>query len=143
LRTIVGHTSEIYSLAFRADGKVLASSSDDGTVRIWDTESWNRLWVLAGHSEAVPSVSFCGETAFLASGSHDRRVKLWDTESGKETALSAEIGSIASFAFHPDGNIVAAGYVDSSVRVGELISPAQWQILRGHGSSVDSLAFSK
>jgi WD40 repeat protein len=46
LDTLKGHTGPIWTLAFRRDGKVLASGSDDGTVRLWSLET--------GKNEVLP-----------------------------------------------------------------------------------------
>ena len=36
LRTLAGHTDQVWGCAISGDGKVIASASDDGTVGVWD-----------------------------------------------------------------------------------------------------------
>lgn len=38
-RTLEGHRDAVKSLAFSSDSRWFASTSDDGTVRLWDTET--------------------------------------------------------------------------------------------------------
>ena len=45
-RTLVGHTNEVNAVAFSPDGKLLASSSRDETIRLWDTQTGECLRVL-------------------------------------------------------------------------------------------------
>jgi class 3 adenylate cyclase/GTPase SAR1 family protein len=40
LRTLEGHTSMVEAVTFSSDGSLFASKSDDGTVRVWHTETW-------------------------------------------------------------------------------------------------------
>jgi len=80
LHTLTGHTSTVWSLAFSADGKYLASGDQDASIRIWEVRSGREVDILKGHSEAVTTVAFSPDGHYLASGSFDRTVKLWRRE---------------------------------------------------------------
>ncbi len=82
----IGHSSEVNSIAFSPDGKYLASSSKDKTIKLWRAESQKEVTTLQGHSESVLSVAFSPEGKYLASGSRDKTVKLWSVESQKEVS---------------------------------------------------------
>ena len=78
-----GHSEPVNSLKFSPDGKILASGSDDSTIKIWDVENEKELRTLSGHSDNVMSISFSPDGKTIASGSLDKTIKLWDVESGK------------------------------------------------------------
>ena len=64
-----------------ASSRLLASSSKDCTIRIWDTVLGQCQLIMSGHGDSVTCIRWCG-SGILYSGSHDRTVRSWDTKTG-------------------------------------------------------------
>jgi WD40 repeat protein len=73
-----GHTGRITGVAYSPDGRLVATSSDDRTVRIWDARTAQEVRRYTGHTEAVNCVVFSSDGRQLVSGSDDKTVRLWD-----------------------------------------------------------------
>jgi WD40 repeat protein/tRNA A-37 threonylcarbamoyl transferase component Bud32 len=104
-----GHRSEVCHIAYSPDGRQLASSSRDGTIKLWNAENGRQLETLHGHKGDVNSVTYSPDGKKLASGADDRTVKLWDVATRRELAiLGGHGGDVMSVEFSPNGKLLAS-----------------------------------
>lgn len=66
-------------LAFNTNGNILASSSTDLTIKLWNLETFNVSKTLQGHEHEVSGLSFLPGTDYLLSCSRDQSIRFWDT----------------------------------------------------------------
>ncbi len=83
-RFLVGHLGKdgtyrslVWSVAFNADGSLLASAGGDGRVILWDMDTFSIASILKGHERGVCSVAFAPGGELLASGGLDGSIRLW------------------------------------------------------------------
>ncbi|MBC8290241.1 MAG: TIR domain-containing protein, partial [Planctomycetes bacterium] len=81
-----GHGAAVNCLSLSPDGKQIASSSDDHTIRLWKVSDWNSTVTLKGHQDEIWAVSFVPTQTSrqaskqIVSGSRDGVVLLWDLD---------------------------------------------------------------
>ena len=141
---VVGHTSNVNSLAFKPNSYLLASGSWDRTIRIWDVGNNNRRHVrtLRGHTDNVYSVAWSPDGGTLASGSLDGTVRLWNPDNGINFAvLRGHTRRVYCVAWSPDGRILASGSFDGTVRLWNPDTHGTRRVLRGHTGNIYTLAF--
>lgn len=118
-----GHTDEIRTLAFSADGSRLATAGADRVIHVWDTATGQ---LVAGPNPAARhNISVFpgpnGATLLASTGGPELRV--WDAATGEPTAV-ADNRSAASVAASPDGKVLAVGGADHFTRLYDLSTPA-------------------
>jgi eukaryotic-like serine/threonine-protein kinase len=107
LFSITGH-GNIYSVAFRPDGKLLALGTVGGLVKLCDSLSGTEVATLAGHAAGVYCLAFSPDGTRLASASHDHTTRLWDLSTAAEVAVLHSAADVRSIAYSPDGRKLAA-----------------------------------
>jgi WD40 repeat protein/serine/threonine protein kinase len=77
VKMLQGHSFGVQGLAFLRNGKTLASSSGDGTVKLWSLEAGQEVVTLYGHRGSVTGLAASHDGNMLASSGDDRSIRLW------------------------------------------------------------------
>jgi WD40 repeat protein/DNA-directed RNA polymerase specialized sigma24 family protein len=120
------HSDEITSVAFSADGSLLATGSKDQYANLWriswGANSWSASLIYRwGHEDWVTSLSFSPDGRFLATGSFDNSIGIWDLETGSllDVPFYQYQNQVLSVAISGDGERLAAGTVHGEVYLWE------------------------
>ena len=144
-RSSVEFSPRVTSVAFSPDGSLIATGSEDKTVRLWDTQTGKQKNTLAGHTDTVLALAFSPDGNMIATGSKDKTVRLWDADSGEYrnrlNTLKGLADSVHSVVFSPDGNTIATGHRNRT-HLWDAHTRQHKTTLSGHSSTVTSVVFS-
>jgi WD40 repeat protein len=121
-RNLRGPSGTVTSLAFRPDGRFLASGGGQprqrGEVTIWDLSPVPQTRVLRAHVGWAMAVAFHAEGGRLASGGEDGLIKVWDLAANRALlTLKGHQGPVTGVAFIPDLPLIASSGHDGTVRL--------------------------
>jgi WD40 repeat protein len=115
------HRQVVRAVAASADGRLVATASDDGTVKLFDVAAAREAHTLKGHAGGVTCVAVSPDGKWIASGNTHVTpdggilgtpgdVRVWDAGTGAEVfRFTGHKGPIGAVAFSPDGARVASG----------------------------------
>jgi len=117
VRTLYGHSEEVYDLILLSNNNLLASSSGDNTTRIWDLTTFTLKYNLTGHTSWVRGLKLVSSD-ILASGSWDKTVKLWNITDGSLTRTLSNHTDIISWSVDLlNSDILVSGSSDKKIKL--------------------------
>ena len=150
-RTLAGHSGPIRTVALSADGRWLASSADDQTLRLWSALSGENRWVWPISTPAT-LLSFSASGQWLASVSLAGNISLWDPATGVCVGdVDSTPDSPSALAFSADERWLIVGARDGTMglwsldrytRTGNLGAACEPCTFSGHQGQVHGLAVS-
>ncbi|MGB6167702.1 MAG: TIR domain-containing protein [Geitlerinemataceae cyanobacterium] len=134
-----GHEDQINRIAFSPNGELIASASDDNTVRIWKRNG--EVLQMLQHDDNVRQMAFAPDGKTVASASKDKTVKIWRVEDGTLLNTFDLNSSVRAVRFSPDGELLVTGDDDGQMQLWK----SDGQLLKtfaAHRSGLNDIVFS-
>jgi hypothetical protein len=109
-----GHRGGVKAVSISRDGQMIASASNDTTVKLWKKDG-TLLKSLDDHKGEVNAVSISPDGQMIASASDDKTVKLWRRDGRSGKTLSGYRGAVKAISFSPDSQTLALATDDKTV----------------------------
>jgi len=139
---LIGHSGSVLRVTVSPDGKRLLTTSWDGTMRLWDTDTGKQLRVFGLHAGVTTGAAFSpdGKRVLVVGG--DSAVHLWDLATGKEVRqMTGHTEQVVSCAFGPEGTAISGSH-DGTMRLWNLNTGKEAGVFTGHTGDVRTVAYS-
>ena len=163
LFTLHGHLDYVRTVQFHHEMPWIVSSSDDQTIRIWNSTSRTCIAILTGHSHYVMSAFFHPKDNLIVSASMDQTVRVWDISSLRKSTPNSAPGTFDTFdtfstvkwvleghdrgvnwaSFHPTLPLIVSAGDDRQIKLWRMSETKAWEVdaCRGHFNNPYSALF--
>lgn len=134
------HHNRAMIVRFNANGQMLASGGEDGTINIW--KKGYQPFSIQAHEKPVYGLAFSHDGSMLASASEDRTVKLWKVNNQKidwVDTFTGHTGGVYSVSFSPKSDkyfLIASASEDTTVRLWRFSKNEPYKISENNISEV-------
>ncbi|TFY77049.1 hypothetical protein EWM64_g6963 [Hericium alpestre] len=135
---LMGHRNVVNKVAFHPAYSLLASASEDATVKIWDWETGEFERTLKGHTKSVQDVDFDHKGNLLVTCASDMFIKIWDTtnEYKNTKTFPGHDHTVSSVRFMPGDTQIVSASRDRTIRIFDIASTHLVRTITGHGEWV-------
>ncbi len=134
-----GQAGGVLALAVKPDGSQALTGSEDGIIRIWDTNIQKVIGTLEGHSGPVWSIQYTDDGRNAVSAGDDSRIIIWDLEKKHEPRIIPYPGSVRAAAVHLQSQLLVIGDRTGSILLWDL-SDKRPAVQLSLASSVNAIA---
>ncbi|XP_041095472.1 telomerase protein component 1 isoform X2 [Polyodon spathula] len=140
VRSLVSSCDGISGCVFLGELTV-CSTSFDGKIEVWETSNGCRILQIEAHRDRITGCDLDADRKHLATVSLDAELKVWAVAKGSLVLTLPHSYPLNCVTFHPEGQLIATGSWDRSIRIWNWLSAQIVATLSGHSASVRSLCF--
>lgn len=134
---------DVLCVRISQDGRLLAVSLLDSTVKIFFVDTFKFFLSLYGHKFPVLCMDMSDDCTLIATGSADRNVKIWGLDFGDcHKSIFAHDDSVMCLQFIPKTHMFFTGGKDGLIKQWDADNFEKITILKGHHNEVWALAIS-
>ena len=150
LRSLTGHTGSVHSIAFSYNGEILACSSEDGTIRLWEPDTGQLKSTITTNRESdkvdhgVKSVLFHPDGRKMISNNYgDDMIQFWDVETGEHlNTIYCPPDTTDHITIAPDGNTLVYTGDEGAIRFWDLTANTAIRTLNGYAQMFRDITYS-
>src|SRR5262249_22241860 len=138
--------------AMTADGKMLATGSSAGTVKLWDITNGDKMATLKGGNGWPDALVFTPDGKTIAAGGNGTwlyqrnynmgYLEFWDVDSGNiRLVLQRNAKEVIGLAITPDGRTLASGSRDDTLRLWDVATGKELAVFKSDRCALKTLLF--
>ena len=149
--TLTGHRglfAAIKTIAISPHLPMVATGSEDTTIRLWNVDTGEEVGLLTGHQKSVETIAFHPQqSGLLFSGDRSGQIKLWQVNKLTELiSINSQQSKVNCLAISPDGRSMISGGSDKTIKIWLLGLTDERSIdclatLKAHQLAVNGIAF--
>ncbi|MGH1362675.1 MAG: PQQ-binding-like beta-propeller repeat protein [Calditrichia bacterium] len=140
IQSTLSSNSNVTDLVFLPNGENLLVGTEKGELQKWSVNSGEKATSAISHAAKIRSIA--SNNGRIAVTSEDKTISLWTYDLQQVARLSGHHRDVLSVAVSPDGETVATGAFDKSIRIWDAASGTEKIVLTGHTAEILDLQFS-
>ena len=137
---LLDHQDAVLGISFSPDGELLATGSNDRTVKLWRLDG-SHVKTLGNYESEVLSVSFGPDSQLIATGDADGELKIWDRDGTLIQTIPAHTSLLLGISFSSQGTVATAS-ADGTVGIWRIADGQRLDKFEGHQSSMRQVEIS-
>ncbi|HSG42694.1 MAG TPA: LuxR C-terminal-related transcriptional regulator, partial [Anaerolineales bacterium] len=142
--TISAHEGKVFDAIYNPAGTKIASTGEEGTVRVWDASTGELLHDLPAQRDWFHFPAFSPDGERMAAANNEGGITIWDTHTGEELlTMYGDAPNFTAIAFSPNGSKLASGGKGGIAHIWDVITGQRLTTIKNpNGISITELVYS-